>query len=81
MLITADGYIKLIDYGVAKIGHKFGESATTCSGTEGYMSPEMFKADKDDENSFKHSFGTDWWSVGILTFELMMGERPFTTDN
>ncbi|CAE8598131.1 unnamed protein product, partial [Polarella glacialis] len=58
------------DFGLAKfvIGHTY----TTC-GTPEYIAPEMvFGAG--------HTLAVDWWSLGVLVFELMTGESPFTAD-
>jgi serine/threonine protein kinase len=69
-MLFPDGYINLIDYGVAKRNHKEGEIDYVQSGTPDYMAPELTKDD------FGHSFPCDWWSVGAVTFELMMGDVP-----
>jgi serine/threonine protein kinase len=74
ILLFPDGYIQLIDYGVAKRNHKKGEITQTRCGTEVYMAPEMIKRGNE------HSFPCDWWAIGLLTFELIMGDAPFETE-
>ena len=44
-------------------------------GTIEYMSPELIKGGQEG-----HGFGVDWWSVGVLTYELLTGASPFTVD-
>ncbi|CAL8070559.1 unnamed protein product [Calicophoron daubneyi] len=69
MLITARGYIKLCDFGFAKyigIGHK----TWTFCGTPEYVAPEVIL-------NKGHDFAADYWSLGILTFELLAGTPPF----
>lgn len=44
-------------------------------GTIEYMSPELIKGGTEG-----HDFSVDWWSVGVLTYELLTGASPFTVD-
>ena len=77
-MIDSEGYIKLIDFGVSKINHDPNEEETDFVGSNGYYAPEILKK----TNKRKHSFPVDWWAVGIVTFELIMGvgEVPFGAD-
>merc|ERR1739848_768325 len=59
--------MKLTDLGLAKV--IVGKTYTTC-GTPDYFASELL-------DSRGHSFGLDWWTLGILTFELMSGHPPF----
>lgn len=64
-----DGYIKLIDFGLAKmIGEQ--EMTRTQCGTPMYMAPEVL------DNS-GHNKDVDWWAVGVLIFEMLFGKTPF----
>lgn len=67
LLITADGHLKLTDMGLSKI--VLGKAYTTL-GTPEYLAPEMIL-------SLGHNAALDWWTLGILTFELMCGYTPF----
>jgi serine/threonine protein kinase len=67
LLLTEKGEIKLTDMGLAKV--VVGKTFTTC-GTPDYFSPEIIA-------SAGHTHAVDWWTLGILTFELMSGNPPF----
>lgn len=69
LLIAKDGYLKLTDFGFAK---KRDRSATLC-GTPEYMAPEVIEGGMQ-------SFAVDWWSLGVLLFEMICGEPPFVDD-
>mmetsp|Transcript_2782 Transcript_2782/g.7467 ORF Transcript_2782/g.7467 Transcript_2782/m.7467 type:complete len:436 (-) Transcript_2782:119-1426(-) len=71
ILIHRSGHLKLTDFGFAKY-IKTDKTYTIC-GTAAYMAPEIIR------NSGKSGYGlmVDWWSVGILTFELLSGRPPF----
>ena len=63
-----NGYIRITDFGVAKIRKEDNSSET--SGTPGYMAPEVLMAQN-------HSFPVDFFAIGIMGYEFMMGERPY----
>ena len=68
-LVSDDkGYIRLTDFGVAKIRKEDNSSET--SGTPGYMAPEVLMAQN-------HSFPVDFFAIGIMGYEFMMGQRPY----
>jgi len=67
LLLTDEGRIKLTDMGLAKV--VVGKTYTTC-GTPDYFAPELIA-------SVGHTHAVDWWTLGILTFELMAGHPPF----
>merc|ERR1719254_103036 len=67
LLLTEVGHIKLTDMGLAKF--VIGKTYTTC-GTPDYFAPELIA-------STGHTNAVDWWTLGILTFELMSGHPPF----
>ncbi|CAJ1338704.1 unnamed protein product [Effrenium voratum] len=67
LLLTEEGHLKLTDMGLAKF--VIGKTYTTC-GTPDYFAPELIA-------STGHTNAVDWWTLGILTFELMSGRPPF----
>lgn len=67
LLLTTEGRVKLADMGLAKV--VVGKTFTTC-GTPVYFAPEMI-------SSVGHTTAVDWWTFGILAFELMSGRTPF----
>ena len=73
ILIDDKGYVKLIDYGLAKI-LQGDELAMSYCGTPEYLSPEMVNGDG-------HDFTVDWWAVGILIYEMLIGVTPFFNKN
>ena len=73
ILIGEDGYLKLIDFGMAKF-LKNDEKATSFCGTPEYLAPEIITGEG-------HNKCADWWSFGILIFEMLCGIPPFYCDN
>jgi len=76
VLISYDGAVKLIDFGIAKIRKQTDEStkAGVLKGKFGYMSPELIEAQTVDARS-------DIFSLGVVLWELACSERLFTGDN
>ena len=74
ILIDKDGYIKLCDFGSA-VYCPDGSSSPNYSyaGSQEYMSPEMIIGNG-------HSKATDWWSFGVLLYELYYGVTPFANE-
>jgi serum/glucocorticoid-regulated kinase 2 len=72
-LVSDDkGYIRLTDFGIAKIKKEQNSSET--SGTPGYMAPEVL-------NSQNHSFTVDFYAIGIIGYEFLIGKRPYIGKN
>lgn len=70
LLLDNRGYIKLVDFGFAKkIG--FGRKTWTFCGTPEYVAPEIIL-------NKGHDYAADYWSLGILMFELLTGSPPFS---
>jgi len=69
ILLDRRGYVKLVDFGVSKRIAKGQRTYTVCGAPE-YMAPEIIL-------SKGHSFGVDWWSLGILMYEMIVGQPPF----
>jgi len=60
----------LTDFGLARLTNP-GEKRWTMCGTPEYMAPELFMKSG-------HDFAVDYWALGILLYELIQGEPPFT---
>lgn len=73
ILMDEDGYICLTDFGLAKILEQ-NEQAFSFCGTPEYLAPEILE-------QVGHSFPVDWWALGILTYEMIVGFPPFYTGN
>ncbi|XP_069466802.1 cGMP-dependent protein kinase 2-like isoform X2 [Ambystoma mexicanum] len=70
LLLDSDGYVKMVDFGFAKkIGP--GKKTWTFCGTPEYVAPEIIM-------NKGHDFGADYWSLGILIYELLTGSPPFS---
>ncbi len=73
VMIAADGTVKIMDFGVAKFGGGITNTGQVL-GTPNYMSPEQVKGKSLDGRS-------DLFSVGVMLYEMLTGERPFVGQN
>jgi len=74
ILLDSDGHVKLTDFGLSKESI-FDDSKTySFCGTVEYMAPEVV-------NRKGHSTAADWWSYGVLMFEMLTGSLPFQGSN
>lgn len=73
ILLDQEGYIKIIDYGLAKMLAENQEATSFC-GTPEYLAPEMV-------NQTGHDKSVDWWAVGVLIYEMLIGVTPFFNKN
>lgn len=71
LLVNSDGYLKLTDFGFAKLIQ--GRTYTLC-GTPEYLAPEVLL-------NKGHSKPADWWTFGILVYELLVGIDPFSAES
>ena len=70
MLVSNDGHVKLIDFGLAKEGVMGNDYAQTFCGSPAYLAPELLKEKKFNKSS-------DIYQIGVLFFELLTGKPPF----
>jgi len=78
IMIRPDGYVKILDFGLAKLVGSINPAAKRedetapgmIMGTVNYMSPEQAKGEQIDER-------TDIFSLGVVLFEMMAGRPPF----
>jgi protein kinase A/protein kinase X len=70
IMVDSEGYPKLIDMGFAKKMH--GQKTSTICGTPEYLAPEML-----DRKSKGYTKVVDYWGIGILAYELLVGYPPF----
>ena len=70
IMVDANGHIKLTDFGLSKMVKKTKEKAFTICGTPQYLAPEILSDDGYDNS-------VDWWSLGCVMFEMLVGTAPF----
>ncbi|XP_041441384.1 serine/threonine-protein kinase N2-like [Xenopus laevis] len=71
LLMDQDGYIKIADFGMSKTGIGYGDRTNTMVGSPAYMAPEVVMEEE-------YSRAVDWWALGVIVYEMLLGTRPFT---
>jgi len=68
LLVQANGYLALADFGFVVPA---AECTRSRAGTAEYQAPELLRAER-------HGAAVDWWALGVLLFEMVVGKQPFT---
>ena len=71
ILINYNGYIKIADFQFAK---EITDRTYTMCGTPGYLAPEIIR-------NKGHGLSVDWWTLGVLLYEMICGVDPFADDD
>ena len=72
LVLDDKGYVRITDFGIAK--ENMPDNSSETSGTPGYMAPEVMKGRN-------HSFPVDFFALGVIGYEFMLGTRPYVGKN
>lgn len=70
VLMDHEGHVRITDFGLSKVGVSGLKGATTFCGTAAYIAPELLKGKA-------YGKAADWWSFGILLYEMIGGKPPY----
>ena len=71
VLIDKQGYIKITDFGLSKLGVSNEIKAYSVCGTTEYLAPEVIN------NDIGYSKPADWWTLGCFIYELVTRDPPY----
>eukprot|EP00041_Stephanoeca_diplocostata_P023403 m.574780 g.574780 ORF g.574780 m.574780 type:complete len:780 (-) comp22283_c0_seq2:640-2979(-) len=74
VMMDSTGHIKIADFGMCKENMFGAAKTTTFCGTPGYLAPEII-------NEQPYGASVDFWSLGVLCFEFLVGDSPFEADD
>uniref|UniRef100_A0A3Q1CFF8 protein kinase C n=1 Tax=Amphiprion ocellaris TaxID=80972 RepID=A0A3Q1CFF8_AMPOC len=74
LLLDTDGYVKIADFGLCKEGMGYGDRTSTFCGTPEFLAPEVL-------TDTSYTRAVDWWGMGVLIYEMLVGESPFPGDD
>jgi serum/glucocorticoid-regulated kinase 2 len=70
ILIDEKGYVRIIDFGLAKTFTGENDQTQSFVGTPEYVAPEVIRQKGYDKN-------IDWWTLGVMIYEMQFGKTPF----
>ncbi|XP_052448747.1 serine/threonine-protein kinase N2 isoform X3 [Carassius gibelio] len=74
LLMDSDGFVKIADFGLCKEGMGYGDRTSTFCGTPEFLAPEVL-------TDSMYTRAVDWWGLGVLIYEMLVGESPFPGDD
>uniref|UniRef100_A0A672G399 protein kinase C n=1 Tax=Salarias fasciatus TaxID=181472 RepID=A0A672G399_SALFA len=74
LLLDMDGFVKIADFGLCKEGMGYGDRTSTFCGTPEFLAPEVL-------TDTSYTRAVDWWGLGVLIYEMLVGESPFPGDD
>ncbi|TFK80444.1 AGC/Akt protein kinase [Polyporus arcularius HHB13444] len=74
ILLDYTGHIALCDFGLCKLNMKDSDKTNTFCGTPEYLAPEILRGQGYNKT-------IDWWTLGVLLFEMLSGLPPFYDEN
>ncbi|XP_061567063.1 serine/threonine-protein kinase N1b isoform X2 [Cololabis saira] len=74
LLLDTEGFVKIADFGLCKEGMDYGDRTSTFCGTPEFLAPEVL-------TDTSYTRAVDWWGLGVLIYEMLVGESPFPGDD